>query len=83
MDKIKEQISALIVFTATELDALDREFIVISKRIDEGVSNMSNSRLYSEKEIKEINSFANSILNVRYRSAKDDIISKKRNEFQF
>lgn len=83
MDKIKEQISALVVFTATELDALDREFVTLSKRIDDGISKMSDSRLYSEKEIKEIKSYASSILNVRYKSAKNDIVSMKRNEFQF
>jgi len=83
MNKIKEQVSAIVAFNATELDALNQEYSAISKRIEEGISKMSDSHLYSEKEIKEIQSHATSILGVRYRAAKDDIIAKKRDEFKF
>lgn len=83
MNKIKEQVSALIVFNATELDTLNQEYSNISKRINEGLSKMTDSQLFSEKEIKEIQSHADNILGTRYRSAKDNLISKKRDEFQF
>lgn len=83
MNKIKEQVSALVVFNATELDDLNQEYSALSKRIDEGISKMTNSRLYSEKEIKEIQTHATGTLNVRYKAAKNDIVSKKRDEFQF
>lgn len=83
MNKIKEQVSALIVFNATEVDALNQEYSALSKRIDEGIAKMANSRLYSEKEIKEIQTHATSTLNVRFKAAKNDIVSKKRAEFQF
>lgn len=83
MNKIKEQVSSLVAFNATELDTLNQEYSAISKRLEEGISKMSDSHLFSDKEIKEIQTHANSILGTRYRAAKDDIISKKRDEFQF
>lgn len=83
MNKIKEQVSAIVVFNATELATLNQEYTTISKRIDEGISKMTDSHLYSEKEVKEVQSHANNLLGVRYRAAKDDIVSKKRDEFKF
>lgn len=83
MDKIKEQVSNLVVFNATELDDLNNEYSKIAERIEEGISKMNNSHLYSEKEVKEIQSLATGTLNVRYKAAKNDIVSKKRAEFKF
>lgn len=83
MNKIKEQVAALVVFNAAEFNTLNQEYEVIKKRIEEGIARMRDSRIYVDKEIQEIQSYAHGLLCKKYKEAKVDIITTKKSEFQF
>lgn len=83
MNKIKEQVAAIVAFNATELTTLNQEYNAIAKRIEEGIAKMKISNLYVNKEIQEIQSYAHGLLCKKYKEAKDDIITTKKSEFQF
>lgn len=83
MDKIKEQISAIIAFNKTTLEELNLQYGEISDRLSEGISKMKNSRVFSTEEIKEIIDYGQSILNTRYGEHKKAIISTLRENFEF
>lgn len=83
MDKIKEQVSAIVAFNKTTLEELNLQYGEISDRLSEGISKMKNSHVFSVNEIKEINDFGKSILDTRYQEAKRDITTKIRENFEF
>lgn len=83
MEKIKEQVSAIVAFNKTTLEELGLQYGEISDRLSEGISKMKNSRVFSVNEIKEINDFGKSILDTRYQEAKRDITIKIRESFEF
>ena len=83
MEKIKEQVSAIVVFNKTTLEELGLQYGEISNRLSDGISKMKNSRVFSTNEIKEINDYSKSILDTRYQEAKRDITTKLRENFEF
>ena len=83
MNKIKEQIDALVVFNATDFDSLLEEKTKIVDRCIEGIEKMKETKVFTDKEIAEINQYWPSVVDVRYKSAKQDIANEIRTNFKF
>lgn len=83
IESIKEQISAIVVFTATTLDKTEEQYETIRARITEGEERMKESCVFTEEEIKDVRAYALRILGDRYRGCRMDITTKTRTEFQF
>lgn len=83
MNKIKEQIDALVVFSATDFDSLQEEKMRITDRCIEGIDKMKEAKVFTDKEVSEINQYWPSVVNARYNAAKQDIANKIRTNFVF
>lgn len=87
IDSIKEQVSAIVNYKATTLEALEVEFEEIKARINEGVEKMKATNelatVFDEQEIKEIDGYAKTLLCNRYREMKCSIIDATRRNFVF
>ena len=83
MNKIKDQVDALIVFNATDFDSLQEEKMHITDRCIEGIEKMKESKVFTDKEISEINQYWPAIVNARYNAAKQDIANCIRTNFTF
>lgn len=83
MKTIKDQISAIVVFKATNLPNLTEEYGAIRERLVEGLDKMKMSNIYSKAEVEEIRMYMYEVLNNRYASAKTDVTNKLRSEFTF
>jgi hypothetical protein len=83
MNKIKEQIDALVVFSATDFDSLQEEETSIKDRCIEGIEKMKEAKVFTDKEIAEINQYWPSVVNARYNAAKQDIANTIRTNFIF
>ena len=83
MDKIKDQIDALVVFSATDFDSLQEEKVRIIDRCVEGVERMKDAKVFTDKEIAEVNQYWPSVVDTRYNSARQDIANAIRTNFVF
>lgn len=83
IESIKEQISAIVVFSATTLDKTREQYESILDRIYEGKERMKESELFTEGEIKDVYIYAMRLLGDRFRGCRMDIRTKGRAEFQF
>lgn len=83
MEKIKEQVSAIVAFASTDLDKLGVEYGKINDRINEGVQNMKAAGVFTEKEVNEIFNFGKELLNRRYNETKQIIAKQIRDNFKF
>jgi hypothetical protein len=83
MNKIKDQVDALIVFNATDFDSLQEEKMHITDRCIEGIEKMKESKVFTDKEIAEINQYWPTVVNARYNAAKQDIANCIRTNFTF
>jgi flagellar basal body-associated protein FliL len=83
MKAIKDQISAIVVFNATTLPNLTKEYDEIRDRLLEGLDKMKVANVFSKNEIEEIRVCMYEVLNNRYTSVRTDIINKLRSEFIF
>ena len=81
--KIKEQISAIVVFNGKTFEDLDVEYRVIGNRISEGVEKMKNSGLFVDCEIKEVQKYAYELLNKWYNREYNSVRTELRSSFQF
>jgi hypothetical protein len=83
MKAIKDQISAIVVFSATNLHNLTEEYGTIRDRLVEGLDKMKMANIYSKAEVEEIRMYMYEVLNNRYANAKTDVVNKLRSEFTF
>lgn len=83
MNKIKDQIDALVVFSATDFDSLQEEKVRIIDRCVEGVERMKDAKVFTDKEIAEVNQYWPSVVDTRYNSARQDITDAIRTNFIF
>lgn len=83
MKAIKDQISAIVVFKATNLSNLTEEYGALRDRLVEGLDKMKMANIYSKAEVEEIRMYMYEVLNNRYASAKTDVVNKLRSEFTF
>lgn len=83
MKAIKDQISAIVVFKATNLANLSEEYGAIRDRLIKGLDKMKIANIYSRTEIEEIRVYMHELLNHRYDAAKKDVIGTLRSQFTF
>lgn len=83
MNKIKDQIDALVVFSATDFDSLIEEKTNITDRCIEGIENMKKAKVFTDKEISDINQYWPAVVDARYKAAKQDIANTIRTNFKF
>lgn len=83
MEKIKAQVSAIVVFNKTTLEELGIQYGEVSDRLTEGISKMKNLHVFSTNEINEVNDYGRSLLDTRYQEAKRDITVALRENFEF
>lgn len=83
MEKIKNQISAIVVFKAATFQELDHEFSDLGARIDEGIERMKAAGVFANHEIEEIRKYALNVRNNRYNAAYADVRGSIRNNFEF
>lgn len=83
MNKIKDQVDALVKFTATTIDALTDERSTIQDRLIEGIEKMKEAHIFTDEEIKEISKYTMHVLNNRFNNAKAAIINELRATFTF
>lgn len=83
MNKIKDQVEALINFTATTIDSLTEERSTIQDRLIEGIEKMKEAHIFTDEEIKEISKYTMHVLNNRFNNAKAAIINELRATFTF
>lgn len=83
MNTIKNQVDELIQFTATSLDELAEQKTTFIDRLSEGVDKMKEARVFTEMEIKEISQYGVQVLNARFASAKQELVSTIRANFKF
>ena len=83
MEKIKNQISAIVVFKGATLQELDQEYNDLGARIDEGIERMQAAGVFANHEIEEKRKYALNVRNNRYNAAYADIRGSIRNNFEF
>ena len=83
MEKIKNQISAIVVFKAASFQELDQEYNDLGARIEEGIERMKAAGVFAHHEIEEIRKYALSVRNNRYNAVYADIRGSIRNNFEF
>ena len=83
MEKIKGQISAIVVFNKTTFDELGTQYGEIANRLAEGISKMKNSQVFTNGEVKEMDEYGRSILDTRYQEARRDLTATLRENFEF
>ena len=83
MEKIINQISAIVVFKAVTFQELDQEYNDLGARIEEGIERMKAARVFASHEIEEIRKYALNVRNNRYNAAYADIRESIRNNFEF
>lgn len=85
MKKIFEQINKLVVFDPTVMDIqkLNQQKDSLANRLAAGIADMRESQIWSEKEIDDVQTFAISLFNKRYKLNKEIIISQLRNNWKF
>ena len=83
MEKIKNQVSAIVVFKVVTLQELDQEYNDIGARIEEGVERMKAAGVFANHEIEEIRKYALNVRNNRHDAAYADVRGSIRNNFEF
>lgn len=83
IESIKEQVSAIIVFTATTLDECNNQDDAYCDRIAEALDRMEKSKVFTKAEIDDVRKYANNTRFTRYDKCKRDIVTKMRAEFKF
>ena len=83
MDKIKEQITKIVVFKSTTLDAISEEFDAIKDRLIEGIDKMKQARIFSDTEIKEMHEYGSKLLGAAYKEHRDQLVQNLRKSFEF
>lgn len=83
MEKIKQQIDQIISFKADSLEKLAEEYDSMHERIQQGIEKMQNSKIFTNDEIKEINTYAKTMLNQKHASARADLTKTLKENFVF
>lgn len=83
MEKIKEQVSAIVAFNKTTLEELGIQYGEIANRLSEGISKMKTLQVFSNAEVKEVDDYGKSILDSRYQEQKLAIVEALRENFEF
>ena len=82
MEKLKEQISKIIVFKVSSMEELETAYSTIYDRLQDGYKRMSDF-YFSEPEIKEVKKYGGDMLYRRYTEAMRDLKNQIRDNFEF
>ena len=83
MEKIKNQVNAIVVYKGATFQELDQEYNDLGARVEEGIERMKASGVFSNHEIEEIRKYALNIRNNRYNAAYVDMRESIRTNFEF
>ena len=83
MEKIKNQVNAIVVYKGATFQELDQEYNDLGARIEEGIERMKAAGVFANHEIEEIRKYALNVRNNRYNAAYIDIRGSIRNNFEF
>ena len=83
MEKIKNQVNAIVVYKGATFQELDQEYNDLGARIEEGIERMKAAGVFSNHEIEEIRKYALNIRNNRYNAAYVDMRESIRTNFEF
>ena len=83
MEKIKKQVSAIVVFKGATFQELDQEYNDLGARIEEGIEKMKEAGVFTDHEIEEIREYTINVRNNRYKAAYADVRGYIRNNFEF
>lgn len=83
IESIKEQVSAVVVFTAITLDECYDQDEALCDRIAEALDRMEKSKVFTKAEIDDVRKYAHNTRYTRYNECKCDIIAKARADFKF
>lgn len=83
IESIKEQVSAVVVFTAITLDECNDQYDAHCDRIVEALDRMEKSKIFTKAEIDDVRKYAHNTRNTRYNECRRDIITKMRADFKF
>lgn len=83
MEKIKNQVNAIVVYKGATFQELDQEYNDLGARIEKGIERMKAAGVFSDHEIEEIRKYALNVRNNRYKAVYADIRESIRNNFEF
>lgn len=83
IESIKEQVSAVVVFTAITLDECYDQDDALCDRITEALDRMEKSKVFTKAEIDDVRKYAHNMRYSRLNNCKRDIIAKARADFKF
>jgi 3-deoxy-D-arabino-heptulosonate 7-phosphate (DAHP) synthase class II len=83
MERIKEQINGILTYTSSDLEGLKEEYQELGVRINEGLSKMKASAVFTDSEIRETGEYARQLLIDKFEIAKRAIIDSVRESFEF
>ena len=83
IESIKEQVSAVVVFTAVTLNECSNQNDALCYRIEEAIGRMEKSKVFTKAEINDVLRYAHITRRARYNERKRDIIAQARAEFKF
>lgn len=83
MENIKKQIDMLIKYECDNFDDLKSIYSNLSLRINEGLTKMKETLVFTEDEIAEINDYAKKLLVERFEYERVRIREKIRKSFKF
>lgn len=83
MEKIKNQVNAIVVYKGATFQELDQEYNDLGARIEEGIERMKAAGVFANHEIEEIRKYALNVRNNKYNAAYADVRGSIRNNFEF
>lgn len=83
IERIKEQVSAIVVFKSESFEQLHEEFSDVTARIEEGLDKMKALNVFSEDEVKMVREYAFELRYRRYQECNRDITAVLRGSFEF
>lgn len=83
MEKIKNQVNAIVVYKGATFQELDQEYNDLGARIEEGIERMKAAGVFANNEIEEIRRYALTVRNNRYNMACAGVRESIRNNFEF
>lgn len=83
MEKIKNQVSTIVVYKGATLEEVNQEYTDLLARIDEGIERMKAAKVFASHEIEEIRKYAHNLRNNRYNDAYSKIKESIRDNFEF
>lgn len=83
IERIKEQINALVEFKSVTFRELDDEWGVVGDRLVEGLEKMKSAGVFSETEIEDVKKYAFSLKRNRFDQVRSSIWNGMRDSFEF